>query len=354
MKQILLTVCMCLVAAMCLVSCDVHEFPEEGGGQGERQTFVLKLDYTDALKWGFHKEIDYSVAESRTPAAAVPEPQSADVRYVVQAYRVQPDGSTAQLPDTVITETKSDTAHLNQSMALKLEKGAYKFLVWTDYVAHGSVSDLYYKTSDFKEITYSDPDDYTGNTDLRQAFRGERDAVVNGPDTVTVAMERPMAKFKFISTDLQEFLAMVVLRRAGKGAAPTKSELDLAVSKINVADFKIRFRYAGFMPCAFNVWTNRPVDSWTGIDFDSRMRAITVNETELGYDLVLVNGHESSVAVCLEVYDRDGTLLSSTDPINVPLVRNKLTVVRGHFLTSKASGGIGIVTKFDGEYDYEV
>ena len=36
------------------------------------------------------------------------------------------------------------------------------------------------------------------------------------------------------------------------------------------------------------------------------------------------------------------------------LVRNKLTVVRGHFLTSKASGGIGIVTKFDGEYDYEV
>ena len=254
----------------------------------------------------------------------------------------------------MITETKSDTAHINQSMALKLEKGAYKFLVWTDYVAHGSVSDLYYKTSDFKEITYSDPDDYTGNTDLRQAFRGERDAVVNGPDTVTVAMERPMAKFKFISTDLQEFLAMVVLRRAGKGAAPTKSELDLAVSKINVADFKIRFRYAGFMPCAFNVWTNRPVDSWTGIDFDSRMRAITVNETELGYDLVLVNGHESSVAVCLEVYDRDGTLLSSTDPINVPLVRNKLTVVRGHFLTSKASGGIGIVTKFDGEYDYEV
>ena len=36
MKQILLTLCMCLVAAMCLVSCDVHEFPEEGGGQGER------------------------------------------------------------------------------------------------------------------------------------------------------------------------------------------------------------------------------------------------------------------------------------------------------------------------------
>ena len=142
MKQILLTVCMCLVAAMCSVSCDVHEFPEEGGGQGERQTFVLKLDYSDALKWGFHKEIDYSGAESRTPAAAVPEPQSADVRYVVQAYRVQPDGSTAQLPDTVITETKSDTAHLNQSMALKLEKGAYKFLVWTDSVAHGSVSAL--------------------------------------------------------------------------------------------------------------------------------------------------------------------------------------------------------------------
>ena len=56
----------------------------------------------------------------------------------------------------------------------------------------------------------------------------------------------------------------------------------------------------------------------------------------------------------LEVFDRDGTLLSSTNPIDVPIVRNKLTVVRGHFLTTRASGGIGVVTKFDGEYNYEV
>ena len=81
---------------------------------------------------------------------------------------------------------------------------------------------------------------------------------------------------------------------------------------------------------------------------------LSESETALGGDLVLVNGHESSVAVRVDVYDHDGTLLSSTDPINVPLMRNRLTVVMGHFLTSKASGGIGLVTRFDGEYDYEV
>lgn len=84
------------------------------------------------------------------------------------------------------------------------------------------------------------------------------------------------------------------------------------------------------------------------------MKVLSESDTELGHDMVLVNGHGSSVSVRLEVFDRDGTLLSSTNPIDVPIVRNKLTVVRGHFLTTSASGGIGVVTKFDGEYNYEV
>ena len=84
------------------------------------------------------------------------------------------------------------------------------------------------------------------------------------------------------------------------------------------------------------------------------MKVLSESDTELGHDMVLVNGHGSSVSVSLEVFDRDGTLLSSTNPIDVPIVRNKLTVVRGRFLTTSASGGIGVVTKFDGEYNYEV
>lgn len=355
---ILLRLCLAAAAVLGTASCEVHEYPHDGGAHGGGKVeFVLNLDYTGALKWGFHKEIDYGGTESKASAQLAAHAGGVDVRYMVKAYRVGTDGSTATMPDTVVTETSADTAHLNRSVVLRLEPGAYKFLVWTDYVEHGKIDNLYFDPADFNEVTYCNRDGYRGNDDQRQCFRGERGAVVHGSvtDTATVDMERPMAKYKFISTDLNEFLAMVVLRRAGKGAkAPSKSEMELAMSKINVADFKIRFIYTGFLPCSFNMWTNRPNDSWTGVTFDSRLVALSASEMELGGDLVLVNGHESSVAVRVEVYDHDGTLLSSTDPINVPLMRNRLTVVRGHFLTSKASGGIGLVTRFDGEYDYEV
>ena len=38
----------------------------------------------------------------------------------------------------------------------------------------------------------------------------------------------------------------------------------------------------------------------------------------------------------------------------MPVVRNKFTVVRGNFLSSKASGGVSIRTEFDGEYNLEI
>lgn len=357
-SYILLYMCIAILAVAGLVSCDVHEFPDDGEqGGGETKEFVLLLDFTDALKWGFHTEIDYT--QNRVPSMLPLRPADIDVRYIVKAYRVDANGSVASEPSAVVMEAGTDTTNLNHTVTLQLAPGAYKFLVWTDYVEHGKLTNLYYDPSNFMEVTYCDREGYTGNNDLRQAFRGECDAVVHnsiteGVNTATAFMQRPLAKYKFVSTDLEKFLAMVVVSRAGKNAPMSKTDLEVAMSKINIADFKIRFIYTGFLPFSFNVWTNRPNDSWTGISFDSGMKVLSESDTELGHDMVLVNGHGSSVSVRLEVFDRDGTLLSSTNPIDVPIVRNKLTVVRGHFLTTSASGGIGVVTKFDGEYNYEV
>ena len=355
--HILLYLCFAIMVAVSLVSCEVHEFPDGEGQGGETMDFVLRLDYTDALKWGFYTEIDYR--PNRVQAMLPAQPADIDVRYIVKAYRVDANGTVASEPSAVVIEVGTDTAHLNHTVTLQLSPGAYKFLVWTDYVEHGKLTNLYYDPSNFKEVTYCDREGYTGNNDLRQAFRGEIDAVVHssiteGENTATVFMQRPLAKYKFVSTDLEEFLAMVVRLRAGKSAPMSKTEMEEAMKKINIADFKIRFVYTGFLPFSFNVWTNRPNDSWTGISFDSGLKRISDSDTELGHDMVLVNGHGSSVSVRVEVYDRDGTLLSSTNSIDVPIVRNKLTVVRGRFLTTSASGGIGLVTKFDGEYNYEV
>ena len=185
---------------------------------------------------------------------------------------------------------------------------------------------------------------------------------------VVVEMERPLAKFKFISHDIVKFLSYVLQQRAirqkeaemkaQQGVSPEsadpKADPKADIKNINTNDFRVVFRYQGFMPCSFNMFTNKPADSWTGVAFDSTMQRLSDTEVELGFDYVFVNGGESTVPVSVEVYDTDGTLLSSTLPIDVPVVRNKLTVVRGNFLSSKASGGVSIRTELDGEYNLEI
>ena len=59
-----------------------------------------------------------------------------------------------------------------------LRLGKYRFLVWADYVVHGTKTDLYYNTSNFEEIILADRQNHTGSTDRRDAFRGEKDPVL--------------------------------------------------------------------------------------------------------------------------------------------------------------------------------
>ena len=40
-----------------------------------------------------------------------------------------------------------------------------------------------------------------------------------------------------------------------------------------------------------------------------------------------------------------------SEPIEVPLQRNRHTVIRGMFLMSEASGGVSINPEFDGDYN---
>jgi hypothetical protein len=107
------------------------------------------------------------------------------------------------------------------------------------------------------------------------------------------------------------------------------------------------------MPCSYNIFTDKPADAWTGISFESRMETLSETEVSLGYDYVFVNGSESTLSLTVEVYDKDGKKMSSSQPIQVPVVRSKLTVVRGEFLTSEASGGVSINPGYDGD-DYNV
>lgn len=68
----------------------------------------------------------------------------------------------------------------------------------------------------------------------------------------------------------------------------------------------------------------------------------------------MVNGHESSVAVAMELYDPKGDLIGRTNTVNVPTKRGQNTIVRGKFLTSQTSGGVGINPDYNGDFNIEL
>ncbi|MBR4149669.1 MAG: hypothetical protein IKT94_06000 [Rikenellaceae bacterium] len=335
-----------MMSLLAFTGCDVHEFPED---KYEPVPFLLHLDFDSEMP--FYKEVEY------TRAATAQH----DLRYVINAYRTDNMRGDSREADTTFVFTKSDLAQLNYSAPLELDEGTYTFRVWADYVASNTDTDKYYNTSDFAEIILASKSNHAGSNDYRDAFRGVTTATVTNPayykgevvntidNQATVEMKRPMGKFKFVSTDIDVFLRRVVALTQEEEA----QSIEQMLKKVNLDDYKIVIRYNEFMPCSFNMFTDKPADSWTDVSFDSKMLLENDGEVVLGSDYIFVNGSETTLNVSLEVYNGEGKLMSSTNPIAVPIVRSKLTVVRGEFLTSKASNGVVINPGYDGD-DYNI
>lgn len=331
---------------MLLSSCDVHEFPEESQ---QNVPFQLYLDFDTELP--LYKEIVCSRSgEGDTKGAA----SNHDVRYIVRAYRSDNARGVSREADSTFVFSKSDIAELNYTAQLELPTGDYEFRVWADYVGVSSREDRYYNTADFSEIIVADKENYSGSNEFRDAFRGYASAAVGEVSEASVEMVRPMGKFKFVSTDVDIFLSRVVQMLAARSSdAESKAAQEQLMRSIDLDEFTVVFRYNAFVPCSFNMFTDKPADAWTGVSFTSRMVAETEGELTLGFDYIFVNGAETTLSVSLEVYNGEGELMSATNPIDVPIVRSKTTVVKGEFLTSKATGGVSINGDYDGD-DYNI
>lgn len=96
-----------------------------------------------------------------------------------------------------------------------------------------------------------------------------------------------------------------------------------------------------------------PVDAKAGLFSRGQISPNEDGTGSLGGCYVLVNGKETKVSVTVRVYDR-GSVIATSLPVEVPVVRGKKTLIKGEFLTANAGSGLGINPDFDGEYNYEV
>ena len=359
-------------ALLCITSCAVHEWPEPTPAD-----VIVNLDFDTQMP-------QYKVLNEEGTRASH-DGRDYDIRYTIAAYRLLQDGSYAEEPFLLKVFSKDEIEELNATFRFSIDEGSYRFYVWTDFVLAGTQSDYFYNTTNFRRISLQGA--HEGNNDFRDAFSGSADLKVirrgskETPSTVTVQMRRPLAKFEFITTDLQEFITKTIeamIRKeeaeAAAKAGETKSEggdnpKDITTTEsdtktdgdtktgdtktpvVDLEKYTVVFFYSGYMPNAYNMMEGKPCDSATGVKFSSAISAIDNHDARLGFDYVFVNGEESSVMVTVALYDEEGTQLSISRQIEVPIKRSMLTTVRGSFLMQNTGGGVAIDPGFEDEFN---
>lgn len=320
-----------LSALLSVMSCDVHEFPD--APKPKRQlTVELVFDHDLPL----FQLVEYDKSGSRVRS------RSADCerRYILKAYRIS-RGEASRGEEISWTFTRDAADPGDAVFDLDMPEGDYTLMVWSDFVDAGSGIDKHYATADFADISLMDRDRHPGSDETRDAFRGTAD-VAAADSRVTISMGRPLARYTFISNDLQAFLD--TRGRRGEGRDSGRA--------IDLSDYGVRFTYPQYMARSFNMFTNRPADSWAGVSYESDLKVIDSDHAEVGFDYVFVNSHDTSVNVSVEIYDRsDGTVLARIRPVDVPLSRSRHTYVTGPFLTTTAGGAVGIDPSYDGDFN---
>ena len=394
---ILLGLVAVVVVPMLETGCDVHEFP--GEEPMPRPTDVeceveVEIDF-DLVEMPWLTTIEYTVEGGAKQVNTRGALEGYDMRYQFFVYEnITRDSRTASRTAVeTFVFTTSDIDDLSRAIRFRLRPGSYTVRVWADFVEHGKMTDLFYDTSDLTEITLI-PDrngDVVGNNHYRNAFLGETtleipeeallyaaearahdeevgEAYSYEPHSFTVrhtrgdeknvyvvrakcVMDRPLARYEFITTDLRKFLGDYISRHM-----PTRGDEPVSRNEAEeiLAGHYARVRYTGYMPCAFNFYNNRPCDSWLGMGYNAPITPLDDNTARMGFDYVFVNGNQTSVDVVLDIYTSQGVRISTTDPISVPLKRNHYTLIRGPFFSAEAHGGIGINPNFNGEYNIEI
>ena len=159
----------------------------------------------------------------------------------------------------------------------------------------------------------------------------------------SVELTRPLTAHAFIATDVDEFIEMETRRRSEE----TTGDIDFS-------KYTAKVIHTGYMINEYSMFRSRPTDSTLGITYTSPLEVTPEGEVLVAYDTLYINGEESTLSLGIEIYDPEGKLVSTVGNITIPTKLSQGTIVRGNFLTSKASGGVGIDKDFEGEFNIEI
>lgn len=268
---------------------------------------------------------DFVAAQKNSRAAG----DELKLRAVIEVYNKGTDTRVLR-KEEFVTATATEGIYTS---TLQLTPGNYDVRLWADYTTD-SRTDNHYITTDTKSIKILGKDQYRGNTDTRDAFTKAFGLTVRNSDqSETITMYRPLAKYRLVANDVAKY-----------------NQLRAECKYPALEDLKISIVYEGFLPCAYNVSTQRPSDSDGGYGYASALSQQSDEAVTVGKDFILVNGEQSFVIVTILFKDASGKTISGINGVRIDYHAGQLTTVTGNFFTAGV-GGVRIDTNWSGDYE---
>ena len=294
-----------LSAVLSLTACKtIHEYPGEPGVDPSLIDVKLSLDIDMELNDG--DPIIQTYMDMLGSAY--------DIRYIVEIYKVSDSyaETVGSLQKRIVKteETIIEDGVYSIDEQIQLHAGVYSVMVWIDFVIKGTDTDYYYNTANLHEIRINRIDGaYPGYDVTKDAFSAQENL-----DLIPYANER-------------------------------FAEIEMTIPAHTEAAYGLYF------PMGYNVYYSVPdaFEAGVGYTFDV-VETVEQKEAILASDYVFVDDKETFYYLNFSVYSAEDKLINTSRDIRINLERNRLTIVRGEFLTRDIDDGeIGIDPGFDEE-----
>lgn len=238
-----------------------------------------------------------------------------DLRYILEIY----DEENCIKRMVNVEDESTSTA-----FDVRLIPGyTYTFVAWADFVTEGSVAyvdgveqniDLYYNTKTANGLkAVSVKGEWVAMTEARDAYTGKhRENSYSSASNITLKLKRPFAKLRVVTTDVE------VLKNLG----------DVTTTNVSV-DYRTKV-YTGF-----NALTEEPNSAVDLGAFEYVPNVYTeTNQTDLTLLADYLFGTENgTIQFDLTATFSNGKHTTTNFNTDIPLVRNKVTTIKGNILT---------------------
>jgi hypothetical protein len=276
-------------------------------------------------------------------------------RVTICAYRVSSITRTTvrslvnSSPDETFNRSIDVIDDEEHTVNLSLTPGEWILLVWADFTDPVTQFE-YYNCTDFSDIHINETMGHTGGNDYRDAYSGSANINIgtskDDDEEVIINMTRPMAKYRIVTTDLNEFMEMQLKSQSDSNEFGAQSISAAQKEIFDFSKYTIRILYTGYMPSAYNIFYDTPSNAITEAYYDGKITKISDSEAEIGFDYIFVDTNDAFVSLAIGVYDNEGNLISRTPSYDIPLQRGNITTVLGKFLTTASS------SSGNGSYDF--